>query len=361
MVMQRYEGLDGLRGVAALAVVLFHVGRWIHEPWFPHGYLAVDFFFCLSGFVMAHAYEEKLANHMGLGDFTLKRLIRLWPLIVLSMLLGAAFGVAKLLQGAPGADTLSGVMLALVFGLLIVPMAWNGHDSYLDRLFPLNAPAWSLFFELLTNIAWAAVARWLSTKTLIAFAFMSGAGILVGGLNFGHIDFGANSSSFWLGFPRVFFSFTVGLLLHRAHARGKKGIRLPTWASAIVLVLIFSVPVFPAQVIYELAMVGFVFPLLILGGAAQQDDPGLAGSAWRLSGDVSYPLYALHAPLWFLFTRSLELIDIGLSPSVGIVYAGLAVVASWMALKLYDEPVRTRLNAWRRQEGVLAQAQRRRT
>lgn len=338
-----------MRGVAALAVVVFHVGRWIHEAWFPHGYLAVDFFFCLSGFVMAHAYEDKLSSRMGLGDFTAKRLIRLWPLIALSMGLGAAFGLAKVVTGAPGADSLSGILMALVLGLLVTPMAWNGHDSYQDRLFPLNGPAWSLFLELFANIVWAAAARWLSTKTLVIVAVVSGLGMTGGGYYFGSLDFGSDTASFWLGFTRVFFSFTLGLLAYRAYASGRFWFRLPIWGLAPILLLIFAAPIFELQWIFELVVVGLVFPLVVLAGARLPEPSGLAGPVWRLSGEVSYPLYVLHAPLWFLFSRSFESFQIDISTPLGLAYVGFATIASWLALKLYDEPTRAWASRKRRQ------------
>jgi len=81
---RRYEALDGLRGVAAVAVMLYHIGGWTGRPWLAaHGYLAVDFFFCLSGFVLAHAYGRREIGWLG---YMRARLIRLWPLIAITML-----------------------------------------------------------------------------------------------------------------------------------------------------------------------------------------------------------------------------------------------------------------------------------
>lgn len=340
---RRYDGLDGLRGVAALAVVLFHVGRWINEPWFPHGYLAVDFFFCLSGFVMAHAYEPRLASGMGMAAFAHRRWVRLWPLIALSMALGAMFGVAKAVLNLPGADNLAGVASATILGLLLVPMFWGAHESYLDRVFPLNGPAWSLFFEVFANLVWASVARWLSTRLLICVAALSGALLLLGGLKLGHLDFGAHTATFWLGFPRVFFSFTLGLLIYRLHSSQRSRLKSPIWIAAIPLLLALSAPVHPWQVVFEAVAVAVIFPLIVLASAAQPEAEGAAGAAWRFSGDISYPLYALHAPLWFLLTRALETINVGLSPSLGLLFPIIAIGASWVALKMYDEPLRARL------------------
>lgn len=338
---QRFEALDGLRGVAALAVVLFHLGRWTNlDLLFEHGYLAVDFFFCLSGFVMAHAYEGRLAERLTLREFTRLRLVRLWPLIALSMCIGAAYGVAKVAMNSPGADSLAGVAMCLVLGLLLVPLFWQGHESYLDRVFPLNGAAWSLFFEILANLAWAATARWLSTKVLVGVAVITGAAMIAIGWTHGNIEVGANLQNFWLGFPRVFFSFTLGLLVYRVYAAGSLPIRAPAWLLALLVLAVLAIPAFEGEGAVELFTIGVVFPLIVLAGAGQPDSVGASGAFWRFSGEVSYPLYALHAPLWFFVSRALELKGVEVSPPVLVVIAGAMVVGSWVALKVFDEPTR---------------------
>ena len=81
-----FENLDGLRGVAALAVVIFHFMEIAvpnpNNNFIAHAYLAVDFFFCLSGFVIAYAYDDKMAA-IGIGQFLKRRFIRLHPLVII--------------------------------------------------------------------------------------------------------------------------------------------------------------------------------------------------------------------------------------------------------------------------------------
>lgn len=338
---QRFQVLDGLRGVAALAVVLFHLGRWTNRDLlFEHGYLAVDFFFCLSGFVMAHAYEDRLAKRLTLREFARLRLVRLWPMIALSMCLGAAYGVAKVVMNSPGADTIAGVTMCLVLGLLLIPRIWQAHESYLDRVFPLNVAAWSLFFELVANLLWAATARWLSSRILFGVAGVTGAAMLAVGWSHGDFEVGANLQTFWLGFPRVFFSFTLGLLVYRVHASGRSVLRAPAWLLSPLLLAVLAIPEFKGQAAAELLAISLVFPLIVLIGAGEPDRAGAPGALWRFSGEVSYPLYALHAPLWFLVSRGLEIGDIEISLSVLPIFAAGVVVGSWAALKLFDEPAR---------------------
>ena len=93
---RHFEVLDGLRGTAAFAVVLFHIFEWLFPRYadnpLRHAYLAVDFFFMLSGFVIGYAYDDRWPK-MKIGEFLRTRLIRLHPLV----LLGVAIGVFGLL------------------------------------------------------------------------------------------------------------------------------------------------------------------------------------------------------------------------------------------------------------------------
>src|SRR5476651_1716285 len=90
---KHYEILDGLRGVASILVVCFHLFENLCSDRFHqiinHGYLAVDFFFLLSGFVVAYAYDDRWAK-MTQWDFYKRRLIRLQPMVIMGSIIGAA-------------------------------------------------------------------------------------------------------------------------------------------------------------------------------------------------------------------------------------------------------------------------------
>src|ERR1700754_1815377 len=95
----RYHTLDAMRGVAALSVLLYH---WRPQlPWilFGSGYLAVDLFFLLSGFIIAHAYDEKLAKGLGFLDFLALRLMRLCPMLAFGTAIGFALLAVQSLHG----------------------------------------------------------------------------------------------------------------------------------------------------------------------------------------------------------------------------------------------------------------------
>ena len=157
-----YELLDGLRGVAALLVVFYHIFEGLSFAAggtlitvINHGYLAVDFFFILSGFVIGYAYDDRLGKSMSLGNFFKRRLIRLHPMIVMGAVLGVIF---YLLQGSVQWDgthiSLSLVMLALLCAMFFIPAAPGACYDIRGNgeMFPLNGPSWSLFFEYIGNI-----------------------------------------------------------------------------------------------------------------------------------------------------------------------------------------------------------------
>ena len=151
-----YTALDGLRGVAAITVVCFHIFEAFAtshlDQRINHGYLAVDFFFMLSGFVVGYAYDDRWGT-MTTMDFIKRRIIRLHPMVVMGAIIGA---VLFYFQGCSVWDvskvTVSALLLATVLNALLIP-ALPGHEVRgLGEMFPLNGPSWSLFFEYIGNI-----------------------------------------------------------------------------------------------------------------------------------------------------------------------------------------------------------------
>ena len=152
---QHYDILDGLRGVAALLVIVYHVFECFGWTPVPHGYLAVDFFFVLSGFVIGYAYDSRWSEGLSVGHFFKRRLIRLHPMVIMGTLIGA---VCFFLQGSvrwDGSHVSAGwVMVAMLLGMLMLPL-WPGAAADVrgnGELFPLNGPSWSLFFEYIGTL-----------------------------------------------------------------------------------------------------------------------------------------------------------------------------------------------------------------
>jgi len=283
-----YATLDGIRGIAAVLIAMRHSGSFFPGWDFPHSWLAVDLFFVISGFVVASAYDRRLADGLTAGEFMRIRLIRLYPLYLAGLLLGFGAGVLCWLGGTD-ARLNAGVLVAcLMFGLVLLPSisSWN------DETFPLNPPAWSLFFELAINALYGVAHRFLTPGRLVAVAVVSGAILLEMALTGQRLDEGHSWGRFDVGFVRVTYSFTLGILLFHLPCRP---VMSSPWSAAILLLAaaILMVPSLGAW--YPLLAITLLMPALVLLAARVEPGPKVR-RGWHLLGRISYPLYVLHAP-----------------------------------------------------------------
>lgn len=338
---QNLPVLDGLRGVAALGVVVFHMHE-LTQPdqfrqWISHAYLAVDFFFCLSGYIVAYAYDGR-RGAMGLRRFLLLRAIRLHPLVMLGALFGlAAYTLdpfATKQQAEPwllGSAIMGSLLLLPTWTL---PMRWG---SYI----PLNPPAWSLFWEYVANLAYGTILWRMSNGLLTGITLLFGVGIVVSS----YLNIGTGLSLGWswdnmLYAPiRVGFSFGAGILLFRLGAE----IRSPLGfvALSIALIGIFVFPYTRLNWVFEPVAILLAFPLIVAIGAGARENPRTARLC-ALSGRLSYPLYMLHYPFVSVFANyhwNREIPAPYVVPTI-IAFTLGAVLTSWLALVLVDEPVR---------------------
>ncbi len=252
-----------------------------------HSGVAVDFFFILSGFVIGQAYERRLAEGLAWGAYMRLRLRRLYPAI----LGGLAIGLAAALMAGEG------LYPAMALQVLLLPVIW-GPAVHGGELFPLNGPQWSLFLELAANALHAAVVRWLTTWRLLAIVGLAGVLVILASARFGGLDAGWSRTNIWGGPPRVLWGFGLGLLLFRLHARGPRAPAVPYVLVVLGLALCLVRP-FPEQgpwAITDPVLVLAVLPALVLLGIASPV-PGWASGVARWLGALSYPLYAIHAPL----------------------------------------------------------------
>jgi len=340
-----FAALDALRGVAALAVVFHHFSTRIDlGGFFAHGYLAVDFFFVLSGFVIAHAYGPRLANGaMSVGRFVLIRAIRLLPLVFLGTLIAVAIEWRRpdiLDQGVHFKDTL----LALVFGDLLVPTLWPT-SLQPNVAFPLNVVVWSLFFEAAANLFYAPLAhlrrgRWI----LVATAAVSAIMIVKGAEIFGAVNFGAEITGFGYGFARVGWSFSLGLALFRWRAWAP---RIPFgWIVAGLVILLGAPDLGGWNAVFDETCVFVLLPMIVFG--AIRTGFGAKGRlVAAISGDLSYPLYATHLPLLRAICFVAVKWDLPLAGRMAVAGAGtLVVVAAALLFYVYfDVPVRRALSS----------------
>ena len=345
---EHFEVLDGLRGSAAFLIVIFHLFNYsfgFQGPWalLKHAYIAVDFFFALSGFVVAYAYDDRWTRMTTLQFFRI-RLIRLHPLVFIGATL-ALLGYlldpfSKMMNSGP----LSMVMLAYLTSLLLLPsppVAGRHNESQ-----ALNGPAWSLTQEYLANIAYALILRRLRTVSLwIVFAISGLALIWVANLK-GSLDGGWDYPEIWMAPLRLTVSFVLGLWLYRIHDR----IRMPKTGLlflSIVLVVCFQMPKFSKagaldwNGLYDAACVLFLFPLIILCGAHSKAGAGMINLC-KFSGRLSYPLYITHIPFVYVLAGFAWTAHPSLTVTLTWIFLLIPfqVTMAWLVLKYFDEPVR---------------------
>ena len=351
-----YVVLDGLRGIASLMVVAFH----LFEPFsqgdatkqiINHGYLAVDFFFMLSGFVIAYAYDERWSR-MTQWEFYKRRLIRLQPMVIMGSLIGAALFY---FQAGPAFPLIAGtpvwkMLLVMVVGCTLLPLPISMDIRGWQEMHPLDGPAWSLFFEYIANILYAVGLRKLSKTALGAFVFLAALllvqlavfgdrGDLIGGWSL-------DATQLHIGFARLLFPFFAGILLCRLGARIQ--MKSAFGVASLLLIVALTLPRFGGtdhhwmNGIYDALCVIFVFPIVVAVGAGEKRVEGFSIRVARFFGDLSFPLYITHYPLIYIYTgwvvRSHPTGAQGIVPALLVAVAAIAI--AYASLKLYDEPVR---------------------
>lgn len=310
----RIHGLDALRGIAALSVVGFHAhATYAAFPdWWTKGYLAVDFFMMLSGYVMARTYEGRMASGLGAAGFVQLRYRRLW----LTMAIGSLIGIPYLWWAAGGEPL--GFLGAFALNLALVPAPLG------NQLFPLNGPGWSIFYELIANAVHAALLWRFSNRSLLALA----AGLLVLLAAFarikGDVDFGALAPHFGPALVRSLAAYTGGVLLWRWW-QDKPRVYVPAGWPFVVLPLLMLAPFAQFGWGFDLLFIALICPLLIAGGLRLKGAPRLA--LW--SGMLSFPLYAVHVPV----LRSAHLAGISPLPAVLLALLAGMTLTWWLSAR----------------------------
>ncbi|MBF0762263.1 acyltransferase [Dysgonomonas mossii] len=354
-----YEILDGLRGVAALLVVLFHVFE-IHshgdhsKQIINHGYLAVDFFFLLSGFVLGYAYDDRWGE-MTLKDFFKRRIIRLQPMIIIGSIIGALLFYFQdsptLGWGGINEVPVWKMLLVMLIGFTLIPVGKGLDIRGWNEMHPLNGPAWSLFFEYIANIVYALVLRRVSKIVLailvvvaagftIHYALTNPNGDIIGGWS---ID---DSTQLKIGFIRLAFPFLAGLLLARmGKLRYTKNAFL---SAALLLVVLLSVPRLGdadslwLNGLYECFCLIIMFPFIIWLGAGGKVQGYKASKVCKFLGDISYPIYITHFPIAYVYMAWVTNNNLTLEQSwhYGLLIVIAAVATAYLAMRFYDLPIR---------------------
>lgn len=326
----RLYSLDAMRGFAAIVVVFFHIDR----PWGTSGYLAVDFFFLLSGFVLARTYEHRFATGLSFRRFAVARLIRLYPLYLAGLVLGftaAWLGVAR-------AVTNESQLNWSVLGLVLLPVPLSG------SLFPVNPALWSLFYELMVNFLFALVLARMTTRRLVWLLLLSGFALLSVSTAFNGMDVGADRNTAAAGIVRTVFAFTLGVVLSRLH----KTPAVSSWAAVAVMAgLVAALEYRHPGGSYDLVVAMLIAPALVWMGASISP-PAILHKPCEALGDMSFALYAIHFPLFWIVSDFAERTH--LPNAIWRPAFVLSVVAlAWLAHRFFDVPLRAQLNAWVRQ------------
>jgi peptidoglycan/LPS O-acetylase OafA/YrhL len=350
-----YEILDGLRGVAAIMVVIFHFfetftgGNHLIQI-INHGYLAVDFFFVLSGFVIGYAYDDRWGK-MSLRDFFKRRLIRLHPMIIMGMVIGAVgfyFGASPIVFPVISSVPVWEMLLIMLIGFTLLPIPPSMDIRGWGELHPLDGPAWSLFYEYVGNILYALFIRKFSKKALSVLVFLAGCALIHLAVTQGDVIGGwsLDASQIRVGLTRLLYPFFAGLLLSRICKPGNIKNAF-VWCS-LMIIAVFLFPRLGGSGnmwmngLYDSFAIIVLFPLIVYLGASGKVEGKYMKKACGFFGDISYPIYITHYPLIYIFTSWVVDNKVPLYKAwpVGLLLLISAVAIAYASLKLYDIPVR---------------------
>ena len=358
-----YEILNGLRGVAAIMVVAFHVFEayafqsemGAFEQILNHAYLAVDFFFMLSGFVIGYAYDSRWGT-MSIGNFLKRRIFRLHPMVIFGSLLGVLmfyFGASEIFPIIRDVPVWK-LLVYTVLGIFLIPTTPQMDIRGWQEMYSLNGPFWSLLFEYIANILYALFIRKFSKTALWILVILAACATCYLTLTQGDVIGGwmLNGPHLHIGFTRLIFPFFAGLLLFRT---GKKiHIRHAFLWSSLALIILLSIPRIGTpdtlwlNGLYEAFIIIIVFPLIIMTGAGGEIKSANTTRFCKLLGDISYPVYLVNYPLCYVHTAWITDTKYTLAEA-GWVSASVfvaSILLAYLALKYFDEPVRNRLKKY---------------
>jgi len=349
-----YIILDGLRGVAAITVVCFHLFEAYAtshvDQRINHGYLAVDFFFILSGFVVGYAYDDRW-DTLTIKAFLKRRFIRLHPMVVMGAIIGAGIFY---FQGCAAWDvskvSAPRLLVATALNACLFPAAPSFEVRGVGEMFPLNGPSWSLLFEYIGTLLYTLLLRKLPTKVLATLVLAAGCGLAAFAIwgPYGDIcvGFALTNDNMLGGFLRLLFSFSAGLLLSRVFVPLK--VKGAFWLGSLAIVVLAAVPRIGGSEhlwmngLYDTLCCVAFFPLLVYLGASGKITDSVTTRVSKLLGDISYPLYMVHYPFIYLYYAWVKNNNLSFEQSFPGALALVigSILLAYLCLKLYDEPAR---------------------
>lgn len=359
-----FEILDGLRGIAAMIVVTFHIFE-IHSGGpalqiINHGYLAVDFFFALSGFVIGYAYDSRWTEEMTTWKFFKTRIIRLQPMMILGVTLGALFyyfGMANI-----ESTTVSTLLIIWLLSCLLLPVTKSMDIRGWNEGYALDGPQWSLAFEYIANLLYAVLIRRFSITLLALFVIAASFLSIDLSLNldiFGFLNERINErytmiggwsldpTQIYIGFSRLLYPFFAGLLIYRL------GWRIKTqgafWICSVMITICLMMPRVGIGAydwtngLYEAFCVLLIFPFILMIGAGAFEIGNKSTRICQWLGRISYPLYITHYPLIYIlfeWTYKHKEMPVSVQMFNGVSVFLLSIAIAYASEKLYDVKVR---------------------
>ncbi|MCC6290298.1 MAG: acyltransferase [Chitinophagaceae bacterium] len=335
-----YHLLDGLRGIAAICILIFHFLEYIFSDFkenpLGHGYLAVDFFFALSGFVIGYAYDHRIKT-IGLKIFFRNRIIRLQPMVIWGAVVGLLGYTLTPFANNIATAGWSNIIISFIATMLLIPMPVL--PNTVDNVFPLNAPTWSLSTEYLANIFYAFVLSRVSKKVLLLLCFMAAGWLIYIAKQRQWLIMGWSKEYYFDGWARTAFSFTAGLVIFRFNLIIKN--KINALLLLLLLAAVFFIPHADNDWIRELLIVMIAFPCIISLSAGTSAE-GFTKKLCIFLGRISYPLYMTHYFAITLFGSYYMLHK----PSGAALWLPVVVLAvslfifAYLVMRFYDEPVR---------------------
>lgn len=342
-----FESLDLIRGLAAIVVLVYHADFMfgLRGELLRGGYLAVDLFFILSGFVLSHTYGERIAKgRVGFCDYLVARLARLYPLFLATTFAGFFIMTARFRANFGYIDTVSLVKSGLL-NIFMLP-SFSNVDRY-KSLFPFNGATWSIFFEMIASLLFFVALARLATRWLVFAVGAAGLWLAATVVQFSTVDLGWGTTSFIAGFPRVLFSFLVGMLIHRGFVRYRW--RVPplvlyaVLAVALALVQLRAMVSGPSGVLFDGAMLAVVLPALVAAGAGSTLGRRGATIA-RVLGEASYSVYLLQGSMIIVAAglaqalTGVKIADLG--AWVGFAFVAATIALSFVTFHVFEDPAR---------------------
>jgi peptidoglycan/LPS O-acetylase OafA/YrhL len=313
--------LDGMRGIAAIAVMIYHFTMFQNVRILSNASVAVDLFFILSGFVIMHAYGGKIVNIRTFIDYIKRRFVRIYPDFLVGVILGLP--VLFLMQRASSTNiSTSGLIYSFALNIFCLPVFDNFFTNTMGsqfrtfgEIFPGNPPAWSLFFEIFISFFFPVLAlcrmKMLSRIVIYSLAVL----IIFSTINaLSNHDFpiiysgGWGAENFFCGIPRVFFGFSFGVLIYRL----KDDLKINHWAEKLKLSTVNPVYLYCGILVifsnteffyglYTIFVIGVLLPAVVWVGSKVKITRSISKKWAHRLGLLSFPIYCIHFPIGRLF------------------------------------------------------------